>query len=262
MPSTTSYTVDNSVCGSLIINGGTGGRTITGDANSLEAPYVPPTGTTATILGAIGTVTPGASGFTPADIDTIIGTLKTSLYPTLPSNPTDADISGYMIKDTKFVNAIKSEYCHYYQRYAYGINQLLDSIINSNSKDLTTNQNPFNDTASGSHGLNTVCKNLNAKLNKIAYFVKGVTDYRKTITLPQIKSSLNDLNVKLSDAAESLTKQKKILTSAQTNVQLYKEMEQYSREKSKYTNNMLMLYSFLNITALGLLFYIYRSAGQ
>jgi hypothetical protein len=166
-----------------------------------------------------------------------------------------------MINDTTFVDAIKREYCHYYVRYADGINQLLDSLISATGVDLTDKHNPFKDPAKG-NGLNTVCRNLNANLNMIAYFVQGVSDYRKNTILPQIKTDLNKLNEKLSSAAQSLTNQKRILTSAQTNVQLYKEMEEYSREKSKYTGNMLMLYSFLNITALGLLFYIYRSAGQ
>jgi len=57
-----------------------------------------------------------------------------------------------------------------------------------------------------------------------------------------------------------LMAQRELLSSKnQSQMLLMKEMEAYSRHKSKYNNNLLMLYGFLNITALGLLFYVYRS---
>ena len=40
---------------------------------------------------------------------------------------------------------------------------------------------------------------------------------------------------------------------------LRKEMVEYSVEKNKAATNMLALYGFLNLTAVGLLIYIYRS---
>jgi hypothetical protein len=252
-----SLIASNSLCGDYTIGSG---RTI----SDLESSYTPAITGTPTILGAMaaaGITTIPTSGLQTTDINTIIGKL-TNLYPAdLPSNPTDADISGYMIHDAAFVAGIKSEYCYYFQRYADGINQLLDSVINSNSKDNSNPPIPFADPATGGDGLNTACQKLNVKLNNIVYFVQGVGQLRRN-SIPTITTELNTLNMSLSNASQDLAKQQKILTSAQTNVQLYKEMEQYSREKSKYTNNMLMLYSFLNITALGLLFYIYRSAGK
>ena len=39
-------------------------------------------------------------------------------------------------------------------------------------------------------------------------------------------------------------------------------MVKYTEEKSRYTNNLLKMYSVLNIVALSLLVYVYKSAGE
>jgi hypothetical protein len=39
----------------------------------------------------------------------------------------------------------------------------------------------------------------------------------------------------------------------------YERMIEYTREKAKATNNLMQLYGFLNIVALGVIFYVYRS---
>jgi hypothetical protein len=69
----------------------------------------------------------------------------------------------------------------------------------------------------------------------------------------------------MQQALQTLQSQLGMITSSAKNAnigvqtKLYKEMERYSRQKANYTNNLLSLYSFLNLTALGMLFYIYRS---
>jgi hypothetical protein len=65
----------------------------------------------------------------------------------------------------------------------------------------------------------------------------------------------------LKSQSDTLKIQRDILAGGRdpNHMVLQKEMEAYSRQKAQYHNNMLALYSFLNITALGLLFYVYRS---
>ena len=75
-------------------------------------------------------------------------------------------------------------------------------------------------------------------------------------------TSINALNKQLGERTQQLSKQNDILQKEQGAANLYKEMVSYTKEKANYTNNMLALYSVLNITALGLLIYIYRSAGE
>jgi len=57
------------------------------------------------------------------------------------------------------------------------------------------------------------------------------------------------------------TKSQKPLSSVEgmQDLTLRKEMVEYSVEKNKAATNMLALYGFLNLTAIGLLIYIYRS---
>ena len=43
---------------------------------------------------------------------------------------------------------------------------------------------------------------------------------------------------------------------------IYKEMVSYTEEKAQYTDNLLKVYSFLNIIAVGLLLYIYKAADE
>jgi len=69
-----------------------------------------------------------------------------------------------------------------------------------------------------------------------------------------IQASLRGLHDKMDIVTQAAT-----VSATGTNAVLYQEMEQYSRQKAAYTNNLLGLYSFLNITALGLLFYIYKA---
>jgi hypothetical protein len=39
-------------------------------------------------------------------------------------------------------------------------------------------------------------------------------------------------------------------------------MVKYSEEKARYSDNLLKMYSFLNVVALGLLIYVYKAAGD
>jgi hypothetical protein len=102
---------------------------------------------------------------------------------------------------------------------------------------------------------------LNQTLNDITKIVKGVARSRVN-DAKGLGDAIQRVNAQLDRTEQGLAKQHEILTKGKDNTVLYKEMEKYSKEKNKYTGNMLMLYSFLNITALGLLFYVYRSASE
>jgi hypothetical protein len=100
---------------------------------------------------------------------------------------------------------------------------------------------------------------LNRKLNDLIQIMNAFTKTR----LAQSQSyndSINSLNASLLEKSKVLSDQNNILTSGRADALLYKDMVKYTKQKTNYTNNMLMLYSFLNITALGLLFYAYANA--
>ena len=66
----------------------------------------------------------------------------------------------------------------------------------------------------------------------------------------------------IKDLQVKLTEQNKIISSSEATTKLNKEMVKYTEEKGKYTDNLLKMYSVLNIVALGLLIYVYKSAGE
>ena len=72
---------------------------------------------------------------------------------------------------------------------------------------------------------------------------------------------IKKFNKDLSDKQSKLEGQSKILKSNQATTLLNKQMVKFTEEKARYTNNLLKMYSFLNIVALGLLVYVYRSAS-
>jgi len=236
-----------SLCGNPIIKPTT--------VSALTTPYTPSPVGTNTLINAMSQagIRAGTAALADTDVKNIITFLGPAYYPTTPgSSSNNTDINKYMDTDNKFVNNVKAEYCYYFNLYANGITQLLDSVSSPSNVD-----NQGNAFAS----LNAACKTLNVHLNNIARFVQAIAIQRKS-TLNGISTNLSNLSSNLSNASTALAKQQAVLSKEKVNIQLYKEMEEYSREKSQHTNNLLMFYSFLNITALGLLFYIYRSAGS
>ena len=102
---------------------------------------------------------------------------------------------------------------------------------------------------------------LNTRVNDITQIVDAVSKKQRTSNITSLTTRLNADDQNLQSQSATLLRQRELLSSDnQNNMVLMKEMEDYSRQKSKYHNNLLMLYSFLNITAIGLLFYVYRSA--
>jgi len=163
-------------------------------------------------------------------------------------NQVDACIAN----DTIFITNVKNEYDYNYALYKFAINKLTNALTSKTITGWSTQQKCVNAYKAAAIKLNQNC-------NDITQVVEGVSLARKG-KIPTLTQELNQLDLSLQGQAQSLLSQQEILSSAgQDNMLLMKEMEAYSRQKANYHNNMLMFYSFLNITALGLLFYVYRS---
>ena len=81
-----------------------------------------------------------------------------------------------------------------------------------------------------------------------------------TIQLKQT-DVVGNLNTVMKESQSKLMEQNKILSSTDVVTKLNKEMVKYTEEKGRYTDNLLKVYSVLNIVVLGLLVYVYKSAG-
>lgn len=215
------------------------------------------------IVAAIGnnSMSRDQNGLLPdSAIPGLIQSLTSSgVVPQIPENSIHAeDLEKFLVADSIFIENAKNEYCYYNERYVWSINQLFSSLVGPSglnySKVTSAQQTLIKKYLDASI-------QLNQTLNDITKVVKGVATSRVK-DAKSLGSAITKLNAQLDSTEHGLAKQKEILSKGKDTTVLYKEMEKYSKEKNNYTSNMLMLYSFLNITALGLLFYVYRSASE
>jgi len=179
---------------------------------------------------------------------------RTPTFSTTKSENEGQIISDYMTKDQAFLSAIKKEYCFYDARYRYALGKLIEKI-----QEGYTSANQANETIISSYLQST--QGLNQKLNDITQIVNGISKLRTENTKEQ-NANINLLNKELETRSTKLQEQNKILSSEQAKALLYKKMVDYSKERAESTNNLLSIYSFMNIVVLGLLFYLYRSASE
>jgi hypothetical protein len=68
-----------------------------------------------------------------------------------------------------------------------------------------------------------------------------------------------DLNTNLQSTFDTLQSHNQLLNSETSVADLRKRMVEFTEEKNRSALNLLSLYGFLNLVAIGLLFYIARS---
>ena len=156
----------------------------------------------------------------------------------------------YSAKSKKLRESIHKEYCHYYVRYMWGITKILNDA-----------------TASGalvSSELKDNVQILNTKLNTIILVMKGTVNSRLN-TLESYyggegdPKSVNYLNKHLDDARKKLAMHSEKLQKQDLSSDIQQSMIEYSLEKNSSSRNLMALYGFMNIVAVGLLFYLYTN---
>lgn len=160
-------------------------------------------------------------------------------------------VEAYMLNDNKFITAVKEEYCFYNSRYKYALDKLIKELQDGYITTDETKKGIIQDYLEKSRGLNT-------KLNDITQIANEITRRRLESTQNQ-NTDINTMNNALQSRSTLLSEQNKVLSSEQATATLYKQMEKYTRERASATNNMLGLYSVMNIVMIGTLVYMYRS---
>lgn len=182
-------------------------------------------------------------------LKTIITSLKSSgIIPT--PNPVKTDI--YLKKVDELIKNVEAEYCFYESRYKYSLEKLLNVI----------NQGYMNNTGDVQTIIQkylSSTQELNQRLNDLTQIINGITEDMIS-AMPGLDKQIKDFDDKMKIEQKKLQAQNKIISSGQAVTELNKQMVKFTEEKAKYSNNILGLYSFLNIVALGLLVYVYKSA--
>ena len=219
--------------------------------------YIKP-GSGATPYGANRTAT---GLLTPTAVGTILGKLKICIN-TTNFNFKKENVAACDISDNLFITGVQIECGYYYALYKYAIRNLAAAIV-CPATPVTrfgTGTTSWADSGIALARYTDAAIILNQMVNDVIYIMDQVAKTRTDVDIAALTTTLNTLDTTLEQVSLRLTNQRDALGSpGQDKMVLFKEMEAYSRQKAAYHNNMLALYSFLNITALGLLFYVYRS---
>lgn len=224
--------------------------------NDKTVPIIPPNGFT----GKSRTSDP-YNLLTESEVNAIVDTMyrvnnKIPMMPEFSLNSDDTSaqdraFNKYMTDNEILKNEIFDEYCFYNNRYRYAIRQLISMIADATAG-VTVNQERINT-------LTQISISLNQKLTDMTQIVNGITklQYEKARLMDQ---TINDLNTKIKSYFDNLKKQAKILNAEAPAAELKKRMVEFTREKSLVSNNMLSFYFFMDVVALGILFYVYRAS--
>jgi capsule polysaccharide export protein KpsE/RkpR len=101
-------------------------------------------------------------------------------------------------------------------------------------------------------------KEYNVKLNDLIQVSNFLASKRASDSSEQ-SDQVNALNTEITSTFDTLKQHQQILTSENATADLRQRMTEFSEEKNRSANNLLQLYGVLNIVAIGLLLYIYRS---
>lgn len=157
-------------------------------------------------------------------------------------------IQTFTEKSRDLRNSIKREYCFYYNRYMWGLTKILE--------DGTLNTLPT--------GYNLMVTNvtiINSKLNQILQILQAITNARtNSVNSYYSSDGLNTLNPQLDDLRDDLRDHSSKLKDKALQQNIQSAMIEYSLEKNRSSRNLLGIYGFMNIVAIGLLFYLYRSS--
>lgn len=178
---------------------------------------------------------------TSIDVTEFVGVRATD--ETQPNPAKDFAENAKILRQT-----IKEEYCYYYSRYNWGLNKILVSA---------TQQGSAVDPA-----FKAGVQKLNITLNVILAVMKGMVNNRMT-SLQEYSSNsengVNSLNSELERARISLQQDSGMLQANDLNSDIQSSMIEFSLEKNESSRNMLAMYGFMNIVAVGLLFYLYTN---
>jgi uncharacterized protein YoxC len=185
-------------------------------------------------------------------VDMIVKSLKRT--GTIPALTNSDDYDTFVKKQETLLKNIKDEYEFYESRYKTALNNLFNTI----------REGYINNTGDIQFIIQSnlaIVQTLNKKLNDLTQIINGVTEDMLASTTG-LEEQIKEFDRRNKEHQRKLQEQNQIITSSQATTELNKRMVKYTEQKAKYSNNLLGLYSFLNVVALGLLVYVYKSSSE
>jgi hypothetical protein len=176
---------------------------------------------------------------------------KLPAIPALESalNKSMDEITTYNNSMLTFFTNLQEEYNYYYARYVFQLNRVLTIYIDPNNASVVgLNKDTLINSARG----------FNIKLNALMQIAQkvGSNTYSNS---SDIQTKISTINSDLNAKAQSIKNQSTLINSNMSNMDIKKQMVEYTREKSKVTDNLLSLYFVLNAFAIGALIYVYKA---
>jgi hypothetical protein len=180
--------------------------------------------------------------------------------------PTRTDVTVYQEKQKRFLEHVKAEYDFYKIRYKDALNKVL-SAVTKLPDDKKPSVLPLADDSSPLESKKDVDKmiavavSLNQKMSDLSQYIQGITNDMKQSS-SQLHDEIKAFNQVVKDKQSKLEHQQKMIATGDASAKLRKEMLRYAEEKARYSDNLLKLYTFLNIVSIGLLIYVYRASAD
>ena len=182
----------------------------------------------------------------------LVASLKTSgKVPVLSTINNNENVYRSKVNDLLVLS--RNEYNHYYTRYVSVLNILFTAIRDQYT--VSSNDNKIRVDNS-----NAKLLKLNTKLNDLIQIMQAISNDMLQ-TSDAMNAELTSFQANMADKKQKLQTQSDIIKSSQSGTKISREMIKYTEENARYTDNLLKMYSFLNVVALGLLIYIYRAAN-
>ena len=182
----------------------------------------------------------GKRVLTQAYLDTIIKNMKHKI-------PTQQDQSDAV---QPFLQSIHKEYQFYSIRYQCALDKLFKMLANESQASMDNEKRALQITII-----------LNRRLNDLTQIINEITKYMLSFST-KMKQDISTFNDTIQQQQQKLENQNELISSTEASAKIKKQMVKYTEEKARRTNNLLKLYSVLNIVALGLLVYIYKAADE
>lgn len=180
----------------------------------------------------------GGAGFSPTLINTYSGVIDSNALNTYVETILPASIGN-----------ITNEYCFYYKRYTYSLQQLLIYAANVREPRNRYEYDQQQQTNRYQIRLKENTQQLNSILNQILQILQAVI-YKSGSSMPDYYQSARD----------RLLSEMRKLENTDIEKDAKKSMLDYTVEKNSASRNLLSMYGFLNVVAIGMLVYLYRSS--
>ena len=222
----------------------------------------------------------------PPLVDTTTGSLKSSTTdtPGMPNAQAQAPenlAATFSTNARKLRLAFSNEYCFYHAAYVFALKELLiaattQAFVVDTKIPASTLINKIG-SVEIKYGAVTVSGNIitatglmghvytyNSKLNQLIQLMQKLQSVRLTSLNTNFYGDFSDpnsnLNRPLKEVQERLNAVSTTLTKGDFEMSAKQSMIDYTLEKNSSSRNLLAVYGFMNIVAVGLLYYLYKAA--